>query len=233
MKLLVLVTLIGVSATALGCGGGGATYDGSPAGGSCPSTFTPCGGNPTGTWRLRTDCTSTSSSSNSSCPGQSTSTVPGSGYSATYTFNANGTLNILVSGSLTEVIRYPPECLYSDASATQACADRNKTMQSVVAMFGDAGSTTIKSLSISCAADSSGFCVCSETFNYGTYTITGSYTTSGTKLAVTALSTPGMPDGGAGDAGTSAPVDYCVSGNNLWIGPSSSSSSSSVITLTK
>lgn len=233
MKPYLLVTFLGASLAALGCGGGSATPY---VGGSCPTTFTPCGGNLVGTWRIKADCISTSSSSSSSCPGMSTSLAPGSSYSASITFGANGTLTETVSGNMTETISYPPACLGSDAGATQACADYSKRMQSALAQVGDAGSTPIQSITFSCSANSSGTCVCNEGLTYKTYSFTGSYAVSGTKIMITALSGPGMPDGGVGDAGTNAPTDYCVSGKTLMImgtSSSGSSSSSTVIVLTK
>lgn len=232
MKLLPLVTLTGVSLAVLGCGGGTGTPGGT-LGGSCPSSFTPCGGNLVGAWHLKTECTNSSSSSSASCPDISVSLVPGSGYAATYTFDPTGTLTLSFSGSMSETVRYPAECLHSDARTVQACADLSKTLQSASQHAGDAGTSTITFAGGSCSADPSGICVCNESFSYSSSSMTGTYTTSGTKVTISSLSGTGMPDAGAGDAGTTSPNDYCVSGNTLMIQATSSSGSTTVIVMTK
>lgn len=229
-----LATLTGTLLAVLGCGGSSTNSGGLLGGGSCPSSFTPCGGNVVGTWHLKSECMAMSSSSSSACAGESFSFAPGSTYGITYTFGANGTLSASVSGNMTATLRYPAACLHSDAGAAQACSDLNKILQSSSQQVGDAGTNNIKSLSISCSADSSGTCVCNENIGYSPYSITGSYTTSGTKITITALSVSGMPDGGVGDAGTSSAEDYCVSGSTLMIhSTSSSGGSGSVAVMTK
>jgi hypothetical protein len=228
MKLLPLVTLTGVSLAVLGCGGGTGTPGGT-LGGSCPSSFTPCGGNLVGTWHLETECTGSSSSSSVSCPGISISL----GYAATYTFGPTGTFTFSSPGSMSETVRYPAECLHSDAGAVLACADMSSAMQSAAQHAGDAGTSTITFTGGSCSADPSGICVCNESFTYSSTSGTGTYTTSGTKVTISSLSGTGMPDAGAGDAGTSLPNDYCVSGNTLMIQATSFSGSTTVIVMTK
>ena len=221
---------------ALGSGTGGSTASGSDAAvdaGSCPSasTFTPCGGNVTGTWHLKFDECAFSSSS-SSC-GMSISISPASTYGVAYTFNANGTLSASIGGNYIGTIRYPPACLGSDAGAVQACADLSNSLQNVAQQAGDAGTDNITSMTFNCATDVSGTCICNENVAYSSRVITGTYTTSGTKITITALTGTGLPDAGVGDAGANQSTDYCVSGNTLTLAPDSSSSSDKPVVLTK
>jgi hypothetical protein len=200
--------------------------------GTCPQVASaPCGGNVVGTWTLKVDeCLF---SSPTYCPGLTFSVAPTSNYSVTYSFKADNTLSASISGNFIATIRYPPECLYSDAGATQSCLELSNTLQSVAQQISDAGTDNIMSASYACSADSDGTCACNENVVYTPRTLTGSYTTSGTKLTTLSLGGTGLTDGGPLDGGADGPTDYCVSGNTLTIWPSSSSSNSKITVLTR
>ena len=148
-------------------------------------------------------------------------------------FHRNGTLSASIAGSFIATISYPPECLYSDASATQACSDLSNTLQTVAQEISDAGTDNIMSASYSYSEALDGKCVCNENVAYVPRTVTGVYTTSGTQLTIVSLSGPGLPDAGPLDGGANSPSGYCVSGNTLTLWDSSSSSTSKPTLLTK
>ena len=201
---------------------------------TCPQAApAPCGGSVVGTWTVRFDeCVFPSSSY---CPGLTLSVSPTSTFGVVYTFNAGGTANATISGSLIATMRYPPECLYSDAGAVRACQDWSNAGEAALQQQADAGTnnfgSSVVSGSYSCAADSSGICVCDEKVTYAVKTMTGTYSTSGTKLIPLGLS--GLGDAGPSDAGSDGPTDYCVSGNTLTLWPPASSSSSKPTVLTR
>ncbi|HEY5247481.1 MAG TPA: hypothetical protein VIJ15_03390 [Dermatophilaceae bacterium] len=215
-----------------GTGGSGGNADAGAVHGNCPQTAAaPCGGNLVGTWTLKVDeCIFPSSSY---CPGLTYSVAPTSSYGAVYTFNANGTLSTSIAGNFIATIRYPPECLSSDAGAAQSCTDLSNSLQSIAGQLGDAGTDNIMTASYSCSADSSGTCVCNEQVAYTPRILTGTYTTSGTTITVSSLSGPGIPDAGSLDGSAASPSDYCVSGNTLTLWSTSSSGTTSPTVLTK
>ena len=215
-----------------GTGGVGGNADAGAVRGNCPQTAAaPCGGNLVGTWTLKIDeCIFPSSSY---CPGLTYSVAPTSSYGAVYTFNPNGTLSASIAGNFIATIRYPPECLSSDAGAAQSCTDLSNSLQSIAGQLGDAGTDNIMTASYSCSADSSGTCVCNEQVAYTPRILTGTYTTSGTTITISALSGPGIPDAGPLDGGANSLSDYCVSGNTLTLWSSSSSGTTNPTVLTK
>jgi hypothetical protein len=158
-----------------------------------------------------------------------------SGSLLTYTFNANGTFAVSFSGSIEETIRYPITCFYSDAGAAQTCSDLEQGVRQAMQAGADAGTLTVNLTSFTCALDTEQSCVCDEKVTPSAISVTGTYTTSGGQFTATVLNESPMPDGGIGDAGTSAPTDYCVAGNTLKLRSFSSSGSgnNTVSTLTK
>jgi hypothetical protein len=192
---------------------------GSTTGQSCPSTFTPCGGDVTGTWHLKFDeCLFTSLSSALRCPGETFSVESSSTAVAQYTFTTDGSISISLTGSLVATFRYPPGCLGSDAGAAQACSDVNRVLQAA----GDAGVKDAGTTTYNCFTEANNICACNETVTYGARSGTGSYIISGTKLTLANLTGVSLGSGTA-DAGTDGPLDYCVSGNALTIAAVSSS----------
>jgi hypothetical protein len=232
---VVLVLALGISA--LACSGG-SSNPGASVGGECPA-FTPCGGNVVGTWRLKSVCIkNTPTDAATACSVQTTgATTMGPGYSATYTFNSNGTFTGAISGSVQQTLSYPGvACSRSDAGAEQYCADIQQSVQGAYAAAADAGTVTpIKSLSFACTPSGSEVCQCEETFTYTPYTIDGTYTTSGDTFTVVMTGVSILGDGGVGDGGTGSPIAYCVSGNTLTWGPApgSADEGDGVIVFTK
>jgi hypothetical protein len=219
-------------ALAHGTGGVGGAADAGTVRGNCPqAAATPCGGNLVGTWTLKLDECALPSSSY--CPGVTYSVAPTSSYGVVYTFSANGTISASIAGSFIATIHYPAECLYSDAGAVQSCTDLSNTLQSIAQKLGDAGTDNIMTASYSCSADPSGTCMCNEAVAYTPRILTGTYSTSGTTITVTALSGPGIPDAGPLDGGATSPSEYCVSGNTLTLWSSGSSSTTNPTVLTK
>lgn len=215
-----------------GTGGAGGGADAGVVRGNCPqSASAPCGGNLVGTWTLKfDDCIIPSSSY---CPGLTYSVAPTSSYGVVYTFSANGMLSASIEGTFIATLRYPPECLYSDAGAAQSCTDLSNTLQSLAQQLGDAGTDNIMTASYRCSADSVGTCVCNEEVAYTPRILTGTYTTSGTTITATSLSGPGMSDAGPLDGGAATPSGYCVSGNTLTLWSNSSSGNTTPSVLSK
>jgi hypothetical protein len=209
------------SGGSMASGGSGGTHvdisDASVTNGACPTLSPACGGNLLGTWHMRFD--NCLFGTINSCAGTSYSIPPESTWGLTYTFGADGTFSAMVSGDFIDTVRYPPACLYSDAGAVQACADFNRTLKASYSAIGDAGvtsfGTTIKTFNVDCSSDTDGTCVCVQHVAYSTYGVTGTYTTSGTKLTLIASGWTGLADSGPPDAGVNGPIDYCVSGNAL------------------
>jgi len=191
--------------------------------------FTPCGGNIVGTWRLSSECLRSVDSSY--CQGFAFS-MDMSGSLLTYTFAANGTFAVSFSGSIEEIVRYPIACLYSDAGAAQTCSDLEQGVRQSMQAGADAGTLTVNLTSFTCALDTDQTCVCDEKVTPSTISVAGTYTMSSGQLTMTALSESPMPDGGIGDAGTAAPMDYCVAGNTLRL-RSTNSSNATISTLTR
>ena len=225
MKSVELALAVGLVVSLLACDGGSAN-PGASVGGACP-TFTPCGGNVVGTWRLKSMCIkSTPTDAAIACSMQSTGISSTSGYNATYTFSANGTFTGSISGTMTQTLSYPGvACSRSDAGAGQYCADIQQSIQNAYAGAADAGAVSaIKSFSLTCTASGSEACKCDQSLTYSPYTLEGTYTTSGDSITVTMTGVSLLGDGGIGDGGTGGPAAYCVSGNTLTLGPTPGSS---------
>jgi hypothetical protein len=190
---------------------------------SCDS-FTACGGDLVGTWRVVSSCGSVSSSP---CPPSERISFKSS-VTATYAFASDGTFTFAASGDLTEALHYPLACLggITDAGIPQACADIERTFLTTT-QTGDAGTqTVVKSASCSTAANNT--CACTAVLTSSNAQTTGSYTTSGNQLTLAGSAL----DGGVRDAGADSVWEYCVSGNTLTL-HSFSSSGDGVTTLTR
>jgi hypothetical protein len=132
----------------------------------------------------------------------------------TYTFRRDGTMVYSAAGTVSETIRYPIECLggNADAGIGQACADLEAGMQSAMQNV-DAGSPLAGLTSLRCSVDPDETCLCRAIFSMTPFTATGSYAIDGHQIVFTITGGTLPADGGVGDAGTSSPSDYCVSGN--------------------
>jgi hypothetical protein len=230
MKSSELFLVLGIGLSLFACDGGTKP---ATSGGSCPA-FTPCGGAIVGTWHVKSMCIK-NTPKDAACVVQSFGVNPGPGYNATYTFNANGTFTVSISGAMTETFDYPGvACSRTDASAAQYCAGIQQNIQSAFAIVADAGTMLpIKAMSCTCSPSSSEVCECEESVTYTPYTIDGTYTTSRDTITATAMGASYLGDAGIGDAGTGSPMSYCVSGNTLTLGPPPGSSEAGVIVLTK
>lgn len=154
----------------------------------------------------------------------------GAGYNATYTFAADGTFSMSISGTMNETLHYPILCFQSDASASTVCAGLGTEMKTMWQGAGDAGPITSSRASVNCNTQGDESCNCDVTVALPTATNRGTYSTSGSKLVVTMTSTSIGPD-----AGVSAPMpsDYCVTGNTLMLSDTSSTDSPSVAVMTR
>src|SRR3982751_3881410 len=95
-----------------GSGGGAGTHVDAGTNASC--SFTACGGDLGGAWRITSICATTASDS---CPPPQDVAVDYSASEATYTFDGDGHLAYAYSGTLTETLRYPRECVTASADA--------------------------------------------------------------------------------------------------------------------
>jgi len=231
MNLLGIASVLGLGICVPACSGGSGGPAGA-AGGSCPA-LVPCGGDVVGSWRLVQQCNPPTTGS-IACAGEKVYFAPAAGYSATYTFAANGALTIVTSGAMTATLHYPAECLDSDAGIGSACEEIQQSMQSTLQAAADAGTdSSLQSLSISCTTVASAACDCVESITYSPITSTGTYTISGTQITVNVTHPSLKSDGGAPDAGAATAIDYCVSGTTLILGASDGTSNGGTIVLTR
>ena len=214
-----------------GNGGGGGNGSGGSAGthvdagtnASC--SFTACGGDLVGVWRFTSIC---STSPSTDCPPVQGITVDYSGGEASYTFTSVGMFTYMYSGTLSETIRYPLECIAAaDAGVTDACSRFQASVQSLI-HNPDAGPVAGALSSFTCSVDATQTCVCTEVFMYTPQVETGSYTVSGSQVDITITGASGVGDAGVVDAGSPF-ADYCVSGNTLKL----HSANGVLLTLTK
>jgi len=198
-----------------------------PVGDSCPA-FTPCGGDLVGTWRLQSECLSTMPTSGNCVVGFSA--IDLSAFQESFTFRANGTLTVSMTGTMAETLRYAAGCFLTDASATDSCSALQQQAQSSWPGQADAGLVPFNLAKFECSVDSTGVCVCDEKLDFNQHAESGTYSISGNQVTISDLSASPLPDGGLPDAGTNEPADYCVSGNTLMLKPGKSDS---LMTLTK
>jgi hypothetical protein len=142
----------------------------------------------------------------------------------TITFTASGHVDISISGTLREILRYSAGCFGGDASPEQKCADLQQNSERSWQGAADAGTVPFSVALFDCSLDSAQACACSETMSYlNTTEKTGKYTTAGNQVTIGALSLSPLPDAGPSDAGSDDPADYCVSENTLTLAPTNSS----------
>jgi hypothetical protein len=158
----------------------------------------------------------------------------GPDFSATYTFGANGTFAESAGGSETWTnLQYPGvACSHSDASAAQYCADFQQNVSNAYGEAADAGTSPFKFMGFTCTPSGNEVCKCNESITYPPYTVEGTYTTSGDTITMV-ITSSSLPGYGGGDAGTSSPSVYCVSGNTLTLGPTPGSSVEGAFVLTR
>jgi len=169
--------------------GGGAGGGGGSSAMTC--SVQPCGGDVVGNWQATSSCFDSASLADQfagSCPGETVTNihfVP----SGTLMFGTSGSYTAAVTMSATMDLNFPPSCLNG-----ATCADVNQAEQGIVGMGGID--------SVSCVGTSS--CTCTMHLTVDVENSTGTYTTAGTQLTLTATS------GGNGDNGP-----YCVQGSTL------------------
>ncbi|HVT08105.1 MAG TPA: hypothetical protein VHO67_11645 [Polyangia bacterium] len=169
-------------AWASSCGGGAGG-----AGGSC-GKVEPCGGPVLGTWKAAPACVGSgfTATFQNSCPGVTVSGVTAT-QSGTYTFNADLTYSIAVTGQATFDVTFPASC-----NSSGSCAGLAAQLQTA-----DPGATA--------TCTGTGACVCHFVVP-ATDDEQGTYTTGGT--TVTLLNSAD---------GSTTPQSYCVQGNTLHI----------------
>jgi len=181
-----------VAASAAACGGSSSS---SSNGGNMTCTGAPCGGDVVGNWKASSTCIDSAtvnmeflSSIMGQCPTASLTNVKVTP-SGTMTFGADLTYTTDVSMTMSFTENIPTSCV-SGAS----CATVNAALQAEV---GTNGITAVN-----CTGSST--CACAITAAMVLDMSSGTYTTAGTILTLTATS------GTSGDSG-----DYCVQGSSL------------------
>ena len=183
----------------LGCGDSGA--------GQC-GAFTPCGGAIVGNWRITGYCSNITGSSSSSCTGMTANAQVQ--VNGTLSFTSTGTYSIAGTESGTDNVTYPQACLTS--------------MNMTCARLGTALNAGITGISGSCQSNANGDCACAETVANRPISEQGTYSTSGSSLAM-------IKTGGTTSEGS---TEYCVQGDTLMMQATSPTmSGSSTLTATK
>ena len=201
MRRLLFLVAIPIVASLAGCGGS--------SGGSCV-TFTPCGGSVVGTWKVTTLCSDFTSSTSATCSGETVSeSIQPTG---TITFTSSGTYSVAVLMNGSAKFSYPSTCL---STLGMTCAQIDSALQLTGAT--DAG------ISGSCSSGSAASCTCSEKVTNASSNEMGTYTTSGSSIAMIPSSS----------ASSQEPTEYCAQGNSLILHATNTSGSSSTIILTK
>jgi hypothetical protein len=170
-------------------------------GASCPASFTPCGGDITGTWTYQTSC-NVGALAGKQCPGATTS-VPINA-SGSMTFNADGTFSEVVTIDTTGTETIPASCLGALTDCTkldQTLSDQGLTVQIT-------GCTGTASQSCTCTVSATGM-----------LNATGKYTTAGNNFSLTV-------SGGT----ASVPSGYCVSGSQLELAADPTNTAFSILT---
>jgi hypothetical protein len=183
--------------------------------GTCP-TFTACGGDLVGTWRLVSECLSATTSG--PCATTRT-TMDISAYDLRFTFAANGSATVSMSGVIRENFRYSDACLglvgNPDAGIAANCDYLRTSVTQSFQKQGDAGGPPFELEKFECAVDAPETCACDTAYRYPNVALTGSYTVEGNQIVTLSLdvsSQPGAPSGGTSSAER---LDYCISGNTL------------------
>jgi hypothetical protein len=162
---------------------------------SC-GTVQPCGGDPTGTWKIAASCSTSAGGlgfSDASCP-TATASTSGLSVTGTYTFNADKTYAASITESGTVVATVPASCL-SQGGLKFTCADLSALLQ---ASSGMAGAT----FSAASCTGTSG-CTCTLTNASTTMSQAGTWEGAGTSIVLT------LSDGSTGGG------PYCVQGDTI------------------
>jgi hypothetical protein len=185
--------------------GASSTDSGAVTGDACPS-FTACGGDIVGTWRVTTTCASEQSSS--WCA--EVVTIDRSGAQMDYTFASDGTFTIAYSGTIRESVQYPFRCISAgDAGPAETCAGLQEMAQKT--MHADAGTAGFTPTAFACRVDATG-CLCDEVLELTATTTINTYSTHDNQLVAWTATDAAAPDTGGAPA-----AEYCVSGNTLAI----------------
>jgi hypothetical protein len=169
---------------------------GSSGGGSC-GTVQPCGGDPTGTWKLSTACFSDESTSTELaqltqlCP-TATATLSDVSATGTIAFRADATYTEMLTESATVHATVPPSCLVR-GGVTLTCAQ----LPALIALLSGLSGGPV----VSCTGSST--CSCTSRVTAITANTSGTWSHAGTSITLTAAD--GTEDGGP----------YCVQGNQI------------------
>jgi hypothetical protein len=193
----------------------GAKGDSVPVPGTC-AAFAPCGGDLLGTWHLKSECSEAAQVSSNCVMGPSLYEV--SAYDLAYTFKGDGTFAYTASGESSQTLQYSAGCFGADAGATASCASLGEMLRQSLNGATDAGTFPVVVRKFECSTDSSGTCLCSDTFAYPhAISVGGTYTASASQVTTWISSASWLPDGGPPVATSGDPAEYCVSGNTLTI----------------
>jgi hypothetical protein len=165
-------------------GAGGQTGGTGGAGASCGSVSA-CGGNIVGTWRVTGSCVTGTKDLSSVCAGASADFA--FTYAGTLTYNADGTYDPALTGTVTVHEHYPSGC----APFGLTCAQLGQAAVDAAAVISD-----------SCSTDAAGACNCDSVSQATSSNAPGTYSTSGGTLTTT-------------QGGTTSTNTYCVQGGVL------------------
>ena len=186
-KLVVVVVLAaGLAPVVSACGGDG--------GGSC-GNVAPCGGSVAGTWNVSGACFKSSTldaTLGAECAG-ATVALAVTQISGTVALNGDLTYATTTTAALALQEALPPACLQAVGLTCAALDQQFKQMMATDPTILSAGCT------------GSGTCICSLRTAPRTSSETGTYTTSGTTLTLTASD------------GSSESNEYCLQGNELHV----------------
>ena len=160
----------------------------------------PCGGDPTGTWKITAACTSDANVSSdfqdAQCP-TATATLASLSTTGTASFNADKSYTVTETVSASLNVMLPSSCL-TEGGVTVTCAQFAQAIQAA-----DASSGAPSFSSVACSGSSG--CTCALALVPVTMNDAGTWSTSGTNIALMSST-----------SGNSSPP-YCVQGDEIHV----------------
>lgn len=191
----------GMNGGAGGSGAGGTSGGTGGSGGVCEAVV-PCGGEIVpGTYRITSFCEDGDQpeGSNPSCPGASTSTNSLT-FNGTCVFSADQSYTFVTTGSLSETLRVPVSCL-TEGGYSMTCLDLQQEMR-----YPSSDEPTFSPYtSLTCTGST--VCSCAATMDLSS-SVTGEYSFDSSLLTTS-----------PNDGGPVQSSPYCVSGNQIILGP--------------
>jgi hypothetical protein len=189
----------GMNSGAGGSGAGGTSGGTGGSGGVCEAVV-PCGGEIVpGTYRITSFCADGDQGSDPSCPGASTSTNSLT-FGGTYVFSADQSYTFVTTGSQSETLRVPVSCL-TEGGYSMTCLDLQQEMR-----YPSSDEPTFSPYtSLTCTGST--VCSCVATMDLSS-SETGEYSFEGSLLTTS-----------PNDGGPVQNSPYCVSGNQIILGP--------------